>query len=413
MPISNVRARLAAIIVVLAGCAPEEPPPTIPTAPVTRRDIIVAVEASGLVEPLLTVELKSKASGEILEVRGETGDLVPAGTLLVQVDKRTPRNMLSQSESELEAARARRTIAESQMNRAKKLLAEKLITEVDYDKTVLDFANAKADVVRAQVAMENARISLDDTDLRAPITGTIIERLVSPGQVISSPMKDFGGGTLLLKMADLSSVQVRTRVDETDIGNIAPGQRTIVRVTAYPNQPFEGQVLKIEPQAFEEENVTTFAVLIRLDNKSGLLRPGMNADVEIRVAEQRNVLAVPTNALRTPKDIPTAAAFVGVSEAQVREQLGAGNAQPRAAPAGIDPARFALGGRYWVFVKRDGGPRAVNATSGVTDLDHSEVLDGLAEGDEVLLLPSSGLVQTQQRMQEQMRRFTGVPGMTR
>jgi HlyD family secretion protein len=407
----TIRPALLTLAVLLAACAREAPPPQYQTAPVTRRDIVVAVEASGMVEPLLTVELKSKASGEILEVHGETGDVVPAGTLLVKIDKRTPGNLLSQSESELEAARARRSIAEAQSNRAKKLLAEKLINEVDYDKTVLDFANAKADVVRAQVAVENARISLDDTDVRAPITGTIIEKLVSRGQVISSPMKDFGGGTLLLKMADLSSVQVRTRVDETDIGSIVPGQRTIVRVTAYPNQPFEGEVLKIEPQALEEENVTTFAVLIRLDNRDGLLRPGMNADVEVRVAERLNVLAVATNALRTPKDIATAAGLVGVSEAQVREQLATGPAG--GAPAAEDPASFALGGRYWVFVKRGEAPVAVNVATGVTDLDQNEVLEGLKEGDEVLLLPSSGLVQTQQRMQEQMRRFTGVPGMNR
>lgn len=406
--------RLAPVAVLaLAACAPEAPLPQFQTATVTRRDIIVAVEASGLVEPLLTVELKSKASGEILEVHGETGDVVPAGTLLVRIDKRTPRNLLSQAESELEAARARRAIAESQMNRAKKLLADKLINEVDYDKTVLDFANAKADVVRAQVAVENARISLEDTDVRAPITGTIIEKLVAPGQVISSPMKDFGGGTLLLKMADLSSIQVRTRVDETDIGNIAPGQRTIVRVTAYPNRPFEGEVLKIEPQALEEENVTTFAVLIRLDNRNGLLRPGMNADVEIRVAERLGVLAVPTHALRTPRDIATAAALVGVSEAQVREQIDAGATAARDGAATGTAADFALGGRYWVFIRRGDAPLAVSVSTGVTDLDYSEVLAGLAEGDEVLLLPSSGLVQSQQRIQEQMRRFTGMPGMNR
>ena len=402
-----------AATLLLAACAREASPPAFQTTTVARRDILVAVEASGMVEPLLTVELKSKASGEILEVHGETGDVVPAGTLLVRIDKRTPRNLLSQVESELEAARARRSIAEAQSNRARKLLADKLINDVDYDKTVLDFANAKADVVRAQVAVENARISLDDTDLRAPITGTIIERLVSPGQVISSPMKDFGGGTPLLKMADLSSVQIRTQVDETDIGNIAPGQRTIVRVTAYPNQPFEGEVLKIEPQALEEENVTTFAVLIRLDNRNGLLRPGMNADVEIRVAERPNVLAVPTNALRTPKDIATAAALVGVSEAQVREQLASGAGPARGASPAGNAATVAFGGHYWVFVKRGAAPVAVNVTTGITDLDQNEVLDGLKDGDEVLLLPSSGLVQSQQRMQEQMRRFTGVPGMSR
>ena len=99
------------------------------------------------------------------------------------------------------------------------------------------------------MALENARIQLEDTDVRAPITGTIIAKNVERGQVISSPTSDVGGGTVLLKMADLSLVQVRTLVDETDIGKIQPGQRATVTVDAYPNRPFEGTVLKIEPQA--------------------------------------------------------------------------------------------------------------------------------------------------------------------
>ena len=104
-------------------------------------------------------------------------------------------------------------------------------------------------MVRAQVAVDNARIQLDDTDVRAPITGTIIEKNVERGTVISSPTANVGGGTTLLKMADLNLVQVRTLVDETDIGKIQPGHAAIVTVDAYPNQPFDGTVLKIEPQA--------------------------------------------------------------------------------------------------------------------------------------------------------------------
>ena len=100
-----------------------------------------------------------------------------------------------------------------------------------------------------QVAVENARITLEDTDVRAPITGTIIEKTVEPGTVIASTTQNVSGGTTLMKMADLTTVQVRTRVDETDIGKIQPGMRTRVTVAAYPNQPFDGEVLKIEPQA--------------------------------------------------------------------------------------------------------------------------------------------------------------------
>jgi HlyD family secretion protein len=401
----------------LAGCGRKAPPPQYQTAKAETRDIVVAVDATGTVEPLVTVEIKSKASGEILSIHAETGDYVKEGTLLVQVDKRTPRNLVAQTAADLEAARSRRAISEAQTNRSKKLLAEKMINDVDYEKSLLDFANAKADVVRTEVAWENARIGLDDTDVRAPTSGTIIDRLVSPGAVISSPLKDFGGGTLLLKMADLSVVQVRTKVDETDVGKIRPGLPVSVKVTAYPNQPFEGEVFKIEPQAKDEQNVTTFPILIRLDNKQGLLRPGMNADVRIRVAERSGVLAIPTIALRTPRDIATAAGQVGLTEQQVREQLGGvaggdvtASGQSRNARKEAEAA-YAFGGRYWVFAKRDGKPVATNVTTGLTDLDYSEVTEGIKPGDEVLMLPSSGLVESQQRMREQMSRFGGMPGM--
>lgn len=403
--------RLPAILCValLAACSREEAPkPAFDTALVGKRDIVVAVEAAGTIEPLLTVEIKSKASGEVLKVAGNTGEVVTAGTLLVQIDKRSPRNLLAQAESELEAAIARRSIAKAQNERARKLFESKTINEVDYETTQLEYANAKADVVRAQVAVENARITLDDTDVRAPITGTIIEKLVETGQVISSPMKDFGGGTSLMKMADLTTVQVRALVDETDVGKIDPGKPVTVRVTAYPNQPFPGEVHKIEPQAKEEQSVTTFAVLIRLPNAAGLLRPGMNADVEIGVAERRDILAVPTVALRTEREIATAAAAVSLDEASVRQQLAAGTDEDAdSADAG---SGYAYGGRFWAFVERDGKPVAVNVRTGLTNLEYDEVIKGLQEGDKVILLPSTGLLEAQARGREMMRRFSIMPG---
>lgn len=444
-----------AVLVLAAGCGrTESQAPVYDTAPVARRDIVVSVEAAGQIEPALTVELKSKASGQILELEGETGQLVPEGTLLVQIDKRNPRNSLAQAEATLQAARARRSIAQAQARRADQLLKERIINEVDHEQAQLESANAQAEVVRSQVAVETARIQLDDTDVRAPITGTIIEKLVEEGQVISSPIMDVGGGTLLLKMADLSTVQVRTLVDETDIGKIIPGQSAVVTVTAFPNQPFDGRVEKIEPQANADETVTTFAVQIKLDNSRGLLKPGMNADVEILVAERRDVLAVPTAALRTDRDIGTSAELLGLDPAAVRTALrGAPSRAPDGAngtiavaeaatpdttsgaspdaqddppsaaaarpppavaaqPAGApDNSPYRFTSRYWVFVRRDGQPVPQTVVTGITDLDWSEVVSGLAAGDEVFLLPSSGLVESQQQLQQQMRRFTGMPGM--
>ena len=143
------------------------------------------------------------------------------------------------------------------------MLEERIINDVDFEQSQLEAANAKAEVVRSQVAVETARIQLDDTDLRAPITGTIIEKLVEEGQVISSPIMDVGGGTLMLKMADLTSVEVRTLVDETDIGKITPGtgRRRDRDGLSQPALP-RNQVQKIEPQASADQTVTTFAVRI-------------------------------------------------------------------------------------------------------------------------------------------------------
>ncbi|MBN1237815.1 MAG: efflux RND transporter periplasmic adaptor subunit [Gammaproteobacteria bacterium] len=307
----------------LAGCEPE-PDSVVPlydSAPVASRDIRVTVDASGVIEPEVTVEVKSKASGEILAVHADTGDVAEEGSLLVEVDKRTPRNQLAEAEASLVAARARRQIAQTQTERSEKLFGSGTLTQSEFEQTQLELANAVAQVVSAEVALENARIAMDDTDVRAPITGTIIERHVEPGAVISSPTQAVSDGTVLMKMANLDAVQVRTLVDETDIGKIEPGMKSVVTVAAYPNQPFHGEVLKIEPQAIVEQNVTMFAVLIRLDNRGGLLRPGMNAEVSIHVAEREDVTAVPTAALRAFSDIPATAAMLGIAEPELRQAL--------------------------------------------------------------------------------------------
>jgi HlyD family secretion protein len=404
---------IATAAILLTACDKPVETQIYQTAPVVRLDIVVSVEAAGVVEPSLTVEVKSKASGEILGIEGDAGDFVEQGKLLVRIDERSPRNQLAQAEAELEAALARRSIAQAQSKRSKTLFESRTLNEVDYEQTILEFANAKAEVIRSEVAVENARIALDDTAVRAPITGTIIEKLVESGQVISSPTMDVGGGTLLLIMADLSTVEVNALVDETDIGKIQPGQAVTVTVTAYPNQPFDGVVSKIEPKAQEDQTVTTFSVLIILDNESGLLRPGMNADVEIRIAERRDVVAVPTVALKVDRDIPIASRLVGLSGEAVRAQLQAAQPAERESGSTQSPGSgYAFGNRYWVFVERAATPVAVNVDTGLTDLNYSEVLSGLEEGDEVLMLPSSGLIRSQERFQKQMRQFTSIPGMS-
>jgi len=434
------RTLLCTVTLLIAACAEEAAVgPMFDTASITRNTIEVSVSSAGIVEPLATVEVKSKASGEVLELFVETGDYVEEGTLMVHIDPRTVRNRLDQSDAELKAANSRREIAQSQMERAESLLVKGTFTQADLEQAALDLANAEAQVVTARVSVENARIAVDDTDVRAPISGTIIMKPVEKGQVISSPTQDFSGGSSLLAMADLSAVQIRTLVDETDIGKVRPGMTASVAVAAYPNQPFPGEVLKIEPQAVLEQNVTMFAVLVSINNPDGLLMPGMNAEVDVQIARSEDVLTVPIMALRTERDLESTASILNVATDDVRESLrnsggdktesesatlekafqGAGRRQGRR-PAGGPGGRrgddadsdYRFGGKFWVVVDNDGDYEFRNVTTGITDLDRVEIVDGLEATDSVLILPSTHLVETQQELQKWInRRVGGVPGI--
>jgi len=442
-------------LILAAACKKNAAPVTYQSLPVERRDIIVSAQASGAIQPDTTVEVKSKASGEVLQLNAETGQVVKRGAPLVRIDPRNARNALAQAQADLDVAKAKLTNSTSQKARADELFKTQSITQQEHEQALLDYADARAGVVRSQVAVDNARIQLEDTDVRAPITGTIIEKDTERGQVISSATSNVSGGTTLMKMADLGLVQVRTLVDETDIGKIEPGQLATVTVDAFPNRPFPGTVLKIEPQAQTEQNVTMFPVSVRIDNKDGLLRPGMNAEVEVHVGRRDSVLAVPNAALRTQRDVGSAATVLGLSPEAVQKQLAAAaptnrdsasgrpqdsaNGRPRdSALAGAPDGRASLGAatrpaggrraggrsargqpqgpgsRYIVFVKRNGQPTPVWIQTGLTDGDYSEVTVGLKDSDSVLVLPSASMVQSQQDMKERFNRVTGggaVPGM--
>jgi HlyD family secretion protein len=412
----NLRLPVVAVAMILtAACGSRQDPQgaqKYETAQVEKRPLVLIVEASGVIEPIRTVELKSKASGEILETGAETGDTVRAGALLVRIDPRTPRNRLDQAVAQLNAAKAKLANAQSQLARGRKLLGNEWINQADYDKLVLDAATAESEVVAGRVAVDNARIALDDTEVRAPGDGTILSKRVERGQVISSPTMDVGGGTLLMTMADLSQVRARVRVDETDLGKIAPGMPARISVASYPGRRFAGTIEKIEPQAVVEQNVTLFPVLIALANEEGLLRPGMNVDARFEVARRDDVLTVPVTALRTERDVDTTASITGLDPAAIRATLA--SAGQREQPADARSARESatgLAGGFWVVADRNGRFEAVPVATGITDLDRVEVTQGLKEGESVLVLPSSSLVEAQERLQDFMRSRGGIPGM--
>ena len=471
---------IAVVAVAVAGCQSgeaNEAVSALATVTVERQTIVSSVEATGTIEPIRVIEVKSQAGGEILELPVELGDYVERRTLLVRIDPRDVRNSFEQATADLEVAEARFYVAVRRLERIRTLHDSDIVTDEELENAILEHANGKAALVRAQTNIELAEDRLNDVTLRAPISGTIVERTVEQGQVITGT-RDLTGGTVLMRMADLKEVQVRTLVDETDIGRLEPGLGAEITVEAYPDRMFRGNVLKIEPQAVVQQNVTMFAVLTRISNESDLLRPGMNADVKVVVGRKTDVVALPNGAVKTPREATQLAEALGIDvdvpqlerEAEQRLERGAegpgnGEAEQHLESAGeAEASEETIGGvpvsrlatmsqderRRWftnlsgadrqkafqlfqqqreqreqadrgdpsrpkpafVFVADETGALSLKPIMiGLSDFDHTQILDGVEEGDQVITVPLS-LVQ-QRDLLERIRSRTGVPGISR
>lgn len=297
----------------------------IPTVAVERRDIVLDATASGTVEPINVVEVKSKSSGQITRMPVETGTLVKPGDLLVQLDTRDVQNQYDQAKADLDAAEARLKVTESQKKRSDELFQQRIITAQEHETSQLDYANAQAAVVRARTTADIQLQRLEDATVRAPVAGTIIEKTVSLGQVITSATNSPSGGTTILKMADLNQVRMRALFNETDIGSVQSGQEATVTVDAYPDRPFRGTVEKIEPQAVVQQSVTMFPVLVTLANREGMLKPGMTGEASVLVDRRENVVAVPNEAVRNVREGVATAEMLGLNadsvQAEVQRQM--------------------------------------------------------------------------------------------
>lgn len=458
--------------VVLAACsssAADETDMGLAKLTAEVKDITSAVAATGTVEPIRVIDVKSQASGEVREVAVELGDNVERGALLVRIDPRDVRNAHDQAAADLEVANARYTVAQRKLERTADLRESQVVTEEEYENALLESANAKAALVKAETNLELAEDRLNDVAVGAPISGTVVEKAVEEGQIITSA-KEVTGGTILLRMADLNEVQVRTLVDETDIGVIQPGLQAKIKVEAYPDREFTGQVLQVEPQAVVEQNVTLFAVLTRIQNREGLLKPGMNADVEIEIGARDGVLALANGGIKTVEEARALVDALGLdpellSQRVEPESRPAGGADGESAgDSGEDAGSAAEGGpdmqrlrsmsqderrRYmqsltpaerqrmfaafqgeraareraeradpaspkpaFVFVETPEGRFTLKPiTIGLSDWDYTEIVAGLEAGDTVLQVPQ-GLVQ-QSEMLEFMRQRSSMPGMGR
>jgi HlyD family secretion protein len=443
-------AGLATVLFAACGGATGSAPEGLESVVVERRDLASSVAATGTVEPIRVIDVKSQASGEILEVTVEIGDRVEQGDLLVRIDPRDVQNAFDQAQADLGVARARLQVAESQLERMQYLHESAAAADEELENAVLEHADANAEQVKAKTNLQLATDRLNDVTVLAPIVGTIVEKNVEDGQIVTST-REVTGGTTLVRMADLTDVQVRTLVDETDIGPVRSGLPATIRVEAYPDREFRGDVLKVEPQAVIEQNVTMFAVLIRIGNEEDLLRPGMNSDVEIVTGRRESVLALTSGAVKTPDEARQLAEVLDLEVPEHEPEPGSGGevaATPEPGPQlqnmsreerrryfeTLSPAerqrlmrqmRAAREAQTEAAQRNPGQPRPAYVFRydnggqlelepiriGLGTWEYTEVVSGLEDGEEVVLVPQA-LIQ-QRELLERIRSRSGVPGIRR
>ncbi len=287
------------------------------TAPVTRGTLSLTVAATGTITPYSEVELKSKASGEIISFPFQEGDILSKGKVAVRLDPETERSRVNQAnanlliaEAKLEKAKITLQDEELRLKRQKSLFADKVISRQDLDnrtfsvgRAVSDVKIAKAELIRAKETRKEVQDRLADTEIKAPLSGTILKKYVEEGQVIASTTSSASEGTLLFIMADLAKIYIEAMVDETDIGRIITGQPVTISVDAYREKIFNGQVIRIAPKGRIESTITVFDVIVEVNDKDKkMLKPMMTANAEILIDRKVNVLLIPSEAVRQVKN---------------------------------------------------------------------------------------------------------------
>lgn len=289
----------------------------IKTAAVEKDDMRITVGATGVVTPYIKVEVKSKAGGEIISFSFEEGDRLRKGETAVRLDPETERSRVNQARADLlsaEAAveKAKITLRDQELKlgRQQSLFGDKVVSRQDLDNALISVEKAKSDVksaeaglIRAEEALKEAEDRLEDTEIKAPLAGTILKKYAEEGQVIASTTSSVSEGTLIFTMADLDRLYIKALVDETDIGRVRPGQSAAVTVDAYPSRTFSGNVVRIAPQGEVDSTITVFEVIIEIaDSDKSMLRPVMTANAEILTSLREGVLIVPSEAVRARED---------------------------------------------------------------------------------------------------------------
>jgi RND family efflux transporter MFP subunit len=350
----------------------------LPTTDVKRGDINVRVQATGVVEPINPVEIKSKASGQIIKMPVEVGSVVKRGEQLAQIDPRDVKNQLDQAIADDLVSTASLVKAMRDQARKDSLYAKRVITASEHDSTKSSIAAARSDLVSKRASLDLARQKMEDASVEAPIAGTVVSRPITNGMLITSATSA-NGGTTLMTLADLGRVRMRVTIDEVEMANIRVGEQASVAVDAFSDRTFDGVIEKIEPQAVVTQGVTFFPVMVSISNKDGLLMPGMNGEVTIKAADLKQVLQIPIDAIRATNELAPVARMFGIPVDTITSQL-------RRDLIGTEGGGTGIPGRYVIVALPNGTYEMRLIRLGPTDLRVAEVTEGVKEGDKLVML---------------------------
>jgi HlyD family secretion protein len=291
------------------------------TAEVKRGDLLITISATGTVEPEEVVDVGAQVAGKIdyfgKDKDGNTidyGSIVDVNMVLAQIDTSLYAADVALATAQLAQANAKLYQAERDWTRAQKLGPSEALAESSYDAYKSTFDTAKASVAFSQATLDRAKRNLDYCTIKSPVKGVIIDRRVNIGQTVVSSLN---APSLFLIAKDLKRMQVWVSVNETDIGNIHPGQEATFTVDAFPGEVFQGSVGKIRYNATMTQNVVTYTIEVITDNSSGKLFPYLTANVKFEASHSINVLLVPNAALRwSPKTEEIAPEFKNVTKGE-------------------------------------------------------------------------------------------------
>jgi HlyD family secretion protein len=270
------------------------------TAEVKVGDITNSVTATGTIEPVTSVTVGTQVSGKVAHLYVDYNSVVKKGQVIAELDKTNLMSELASAKANLSSAQSNLSYQQSHFNRYQILFNKGLISANDYEQTRLSYEQAQQQVRTARESVNKAATNLGYATITSPIDGVVLSKSVEEGQTVAA---SFNTPELFTIAQDLTNMQVIADIDEADIGEVKEGQRVTFTVDAYPDDVFSGVVKQVRQEATTESNVVTYQVVISAPNANLKLKPGLTANVTIFTKEVKNVLSVPSKALKfTPNE---------------------------------------------------------------------------------------------------------------